>query len=152
MGKVVLITSALLASGTEALAKAIIENPRQAAEDVLVIAEKAEEQVKVAMLEIKKLGDDLHDKDAVLNEALNMNEKLSIEIEKLSTLAPVASPSNAKTKDLKSLSFQDGEDKYGFKFFSMYHKNVRITAVEVTADESLQKELIAISSGMIYKK
>jgi hypothetical protein len=81
---------------------------------------------------------------------LAVNEKLVLEIEKLSTQMPARNQHNTMG-NLREFLFKHGEDTYGFNFANASYKGKQITPVEVCADEEIQKHLVEKKSGMIFK-
>ena len=182
MAKIVLLTTALIGAGKAAIAEAIAKNAATAADDILLIIgdaataekvfkeelEKAETKYNEAADKLKVLQEksdaDAKDLKAAaaklkvvegeLKDALDINEELSKQIEKLSVKVQDAKPKEDTTKpiDVKEHSFEKDGVSYGFVYPKLNWKGKAITAKDVVDDEDLQAELIAAGSTMIFEK
>lgn len=130
-----ILTALVIAAGADAINKAIsAANLADVAADILDIeAEKV-----AALAKAEQAETDLED-------ALALNDKHVATIEGLH----VGAPQIVVARDEENFTVDNAV--YGFKFKKLNHKGSNITANDVCADEALQKELIAMGSGMIYK-
>lgn len=129
MGKVIL-TAVLLAAGTEALTKAIAENPADTANDILQLQA---------------------DHEALLNENKHhkqLSATLTTELEKLSPAAPV----EVKKPELSKSTFKVNKKEYGFAYPQIKLDGVIITNDDVLASKDLQEKLVKMGSGFIVAK
>lgn len=80
-----------------------------------------------------------------LDDALAVNAALVAEFDKV----PAQPAPTVKAADFKTLFFEYEGGKKGFNYSSIYHKNKKISAEQISLSEDLQRELIAMNSGMI---
>lgn len=85
-----------------------------------------------------------------LDAALQVNEELTAKLDDNALQPVTAEPQQKDTVSDKT--FKVGGSTYGFKKIRLSHKGALVTATEILASKDLQKELVDMSSGMIYKK
>lgn len=131
----IILTAHVIAAGADAINKAIAKaSLADVAADILDI--EAEKVAAIAKAE---------QAEADLNDALALNDKHVATIEGLHEGAPQI----VVAKDEETFTVDN--TVYGFRFKKLNHKGRGINATNVCADEALQKELIDMGSGMIYK-
>ncbi len=103
---------------------------------------------------LAELSTQFAEKESELQKTYQVNESLSLEIEKLTAVANSvnALPAPKGKIILSDYGFESGGKRYGFRYAAMTIGKQKITPVEVVADETLQKKLIDTNSGMIYVK
>lgn len=134
MAKLILITAALLEAGAfDQLEKAIAENARDAAADVvLLVQENAELQEGFDALKLE-------------HEALaKINAELQAQIE----AGPGAAVVVAKPT-LSDKTFTHNKKEYGFAYPQLRFEGAIITADDVVKDKKLQEKLVEMESGFI---
>jgi len=134
MAKLILITAALLEAGAfDQLEKAIAENARDAAADVvLLVQENAELQEGFDALKLE-------------HEALGkINAELQAQIE----AGPGAAVVVAKPT-LSDKTFTHNKKEYGFAYPQLRFEGAIITADDVVKDKKLQEKLVEMESGFI---
>lgn len=134
MAKLILITAALLEAGAfDQLEKAIAENARDAAADVvLLVQENADLQAGFDALKLE-------------HEALaKINAELQAQIE----AGPGASVEVSKPT-LSDKTFTHNKKEYGFAYPQLRFEGAIITADDVVKDKKLQEKLVEMESGFI---
>jgi cell division protein FtsB len=128
-----IINAELLALGVEALIKALTENPKDSAQDILDLVSENQTASAAAKTELETVK-------AELTATKQVNADLNKEIEELSS---------GENAGKAALTFELNGKKYGFEFNQMNHKGKVITSEIVVEDKELQAQLVKISSGMI---
>lgn len=134
MAKLILITAALLEAGAfDQLEKAIAENARDAAADVvLLVQENAELQEGFDALKLE-------------HEALaKINAELQAQIETGTVAAVVVAKPTLSDK-----TFTHNKKEYGFVYPQLRFEGAIITADDVVKDKKLQEKLVEMESGFI---
>ena len=101
---------------------------------------------------VEELVDIVLKAQSEISLTVKVNEGLTKKVESLEKKVKEAPKAEVNASRISDKTFKIGEDEYGFRKAGINHKNNVITANEVLASEDLQKELVTIGSGMIYKK
>lgn len=137
MAKLILITAALLeAAAFEELAKSIAENPKDAAADVVVLAQENSAQLE-EIESLKKERDSL----------AKINKELQDQLNKLPTAE--AADQAPQKPTLSAETFTVSNKKYGFVYPAVRLDGVLVTNADVLADKKLQAKLVEMKSGSI---
>ncbi|MCK9402926.1 MAG: hypothetical protein M0Q26_05975 [Chitinophagaceae bacterium] len=119
--------------------------------DLKLQLNKANENLATVTVELNQAKEDMSSLTKERDDILKINEKLTLEVEKLSSGKGKEKKASVPVTDinLKDFKFKNGGITYGFNWFKITHKGVALTAAEIAKDETIQNELIANKSGML---